>query len=113
MTLLKSSLLFAILSFCIAANSTSVEANSKVTTMTNKAQGQAPDLRVVPEPKAYFEQKQSAISLVRAQQWEKALPLLQTLTQQYKDDGGTWYLLGLSYFNLQQWQQALAPLTKF
>lgn len=110
MTLLKSSLLFAILSFCIAAISTPVEATSKVTTMTNRAHGQSPDLHVVLDPKAYFKQKQSAISLVRAQQWEKALPLLQSLTQQYKDDGETWYLLGLSYFNLQQWQQALAPL---
>ena len=110
MTLLRSTLLFAVLSFCIAAISTSVEATSKVTTMTNQAQGQTPDLHVVPDPQAYFEQKQSAISLVRAQQWEKALPLIQSLTQQYKDDGETWYLLGLSYFNLQQWQQALAPL---
>jgi Flp pilus assembly protein TadD len=78
--------------------------------MTNQAEGQMPDRYVVPDPKVYFEQKQSAIALVRAQQWEKALPLLQNLTQQYKNDGETWYLLGLSYFNLQQWQQALAPL---
>ena len=106
----KSPFLFTVFSFCIAAISTSVEATSKVTNMTNQAQGQLPGVHVVRDPKAYYEQKLSAIALARAQQWENALPLLQDLTQQYKEDGQTWYLLGLSYFNLQEWQQALAPL---
>ncbi len=106
----KSSLLFTVLSFCILAISTSVEATSKVTNMTNQAQGQKPGVHVVLDPRAYYEQKQSAITLARAEQWEKASSLLQGLTLQYKEDGQTWYLLGLSYFNLQQWQQALAPL---
>jgi len=72
------------------------EAPSKVTGMTNQAMGQIPGVHVVRDPKAYYEQKQSAITLARAQQWQKALPLLQSLTRQYKEDGQTWYLLGLS-----------------
>ena len=106
----RSLFLFTAFSFCIAAISTSVEATSKVTDMTNRAQGQLPGVHVVRDPKAYYEQKLSAIALARAEQWERALPLLQSLTQQYEEDGETWYLLGLSYFNVQQWQQALAPL---
>jgi len=37
---------------------------------------------------------------------EKAIPLLTSLTREYKDDGDTWFMLGHGYLQTQQCQKA-------
>ncbi|WP_354144080.1 tetratricopeptide repeat protein [Altererythrobacter litoralis] len=61
---------------------------------------------------AYFAMREEAISLVRAENWAEAKPLLESLTSQYADDGNTWYLLGLTCLQTGDWTDAISAMEK-
>jgi tetratricopeptide (TPR) repeat protein len=71
-----------------------------------------PSTTAVADPVAYYEMRQQALQLVHGEQWAEAVPILRQLTSQYSDDGDTWYLLGLAYFQTSEWRNAIAALEK-
>ncbi len=89
---------------------TNVAASNKSTQMTNSAIGRAPTEIKVPDPILYYANREKAIELVRNQKWQEAKPLLQTLTTQFKDDGDTWFVLGLTHIGLEEWHEATVAL---
>lgn len=48
--------------------------------------------------------------MVKNHNWQEAKSLLQKLTADFKDDGDTWFALGLTYLELEQWQKAVNAL---
>jgi len=87
-----------------------VFAANKSTEMTNSAIGRAPTEIKVANPVLYYANRVKAIELAKNQNWQEAKPLLQTLTTEFKDDGDTWFALGLTYLGLEQWQEAIEAL---
>ena len=60
----------------------------------------------------YFHQRNEAINLVKKQKWQDAIPILENLTEHYKNDPDLFYLLGLSYYQIEQYQNAIISLKK-
>jgi tetratricopeptide (TPR) repeat protein len=87
-----------------------VFASNKSTEMTNSAIGRAPTDIQVASPVRYYADRIKAIELVKSEKWQEAKPLLQKLTAGFKDDGDTWFVLGLTYLELKQWQKAIDAL---
>lgn len=87
--------------------STHVLASDKSSDMTNSAIGQIPMFSKVKDPSQYYLYRQRALKLVREKNWQTAKPALESLTSQYTDDGDTWYILGLTYFQLKEWEKAI------
>ena len=87
-----------------------VFAANKSTEMTNSAIGRAPTEIRVADPVLYYANRIKAIELVKNKNWQEAKPLLQTLTTEFKDDGDTWFVLGLTYLELKQWRNAIDAL---
>jgi tetratricopeptide (TPR) repeat protein len=83
---------------------------NKSTDMTNSAIGRDPTDINVNDPVSYYANRVRAIELVKDQNWQEAKPLLQELTVEFQDDGDTWFLLGLTYLALEQWQEAIEAL---
>ena len=79
---------------------------------TNEANAYDAQASQVSDPAAYFAMREEAISLVRAENWAEAKPLLESLTSQYADDGNTWYLLGLTRLQTEDWADAISALEK-
>jgi tetratricopeptide (TPR) repeat protein len=102
---------FALLCFALLFGPTVFAAN-KSTEMTNSAVGRAPTEINVADPALYYTDRIKAIERVKNQSWEEAKPLLQKLTAEFKDDGDTWFVLGLTYLELKQWQQVIDALKK-
>lgn len=90
--------------------STSGDAANKAAEMTNNAIGRPPTNVEVEEPGAYYADRVNAIRTVREGNWQAAKPLLEKLTSQFRDDGDTWYLLGLAYLQHEQWENAIVAL---
>ena len=101
--------LVAILLVCISIG---VLAENKASEMTNSALNRSPTSIGVTNPVAYYASRVKAISLVRQENWQAAKPLLEELTSQFQDDGDTWYVLGLTYLQLQLWEKAISALEK-
>ena len=83
---------------------------NKSTDMTNSAIGRAPTEIKVANPVLYYANRTKAIELAKNQNWQEAKPLLQTLTTEFRDDGDTWFALGLTYLGLEQWPEAIEAL---
>jgi tetratricopeptide (TPR) repeat protein len=83
---------------------------NKSTDMTNSAIGRDPNDINVTDPVSYYANRVRAIQLVKDENWQEAKPLLQELTAEFKDDGDTWFALGLTYLGLEQWQEAIGAL---
>jgi len=66
----------------------------------------------VENPIEYFQQRSEAISLARSEKWQEAIIILENLTQQYQNDSDLFYLLGLSYYQTEQYQNAITALKK-
>lgn len=66
---------------------------------------------VVKDPLAYFNNRTKVISLARSGNWQQLIPITENLTQQYQKDGGLFYVLGLAYYETQQYQKAITALT--
>jgi len=60
----------------------------------------------------YFYQRNEAVSLVKNKKWQEAIPILENLTELYQNDPDLFYLLGLSYYQDEQYQNAITALKK-
>ena len=60
----------------------------------------------------YYHQRNEALSLVKNEKWEEAIPILENLTKQYQKDADLFYVLGLSYYQVEQYQNAITVLKK-
>lgn len=60
----------------------------------------------------YFHLRNEAIGLVKNEQWREAVIKLENLTEQYQNDADLYYLLGISYFQVAQYQNAISALKK-
>ena len=58
----------------------------------------------------YFNKRTEAIGLAKSENWQALIPILESLTQQYQNDGDLFYLLGLSYYQTEQYQYAVTAL---
>ena len=58
----------------------------------------------------YFQQRNEALSLVKNEQWQASIVILENLTRQYQSDADLYYILGLSYYQVEQYQNAIAAL---
>ncbi|MCO7224406.1 S41 family peptidase [Pleionea sp. CnH1-48] len=86
---------------------TKTHAENKASIMTNSAIGHPATNSRVEDPAAYYAARVKALELVKQKSWQSARPLIESLTNQYPDDGDTWYLLGLTYFQLGQWEKSI------
>lgn len=80
--------------------------------VTNQAIQINPTVTGVTDPTAYFQSKTAAIQLAKEQQWHEVNKLTKQLTSDYKDDGDTWYLLGISYFQIADYDNATTALQR-
>jgi len=58
----------------------------------------------------YFQQRNEALSLVKNEQWQASIVILENLTRQYQSDADLYYILGLSYYQVEQYQNAITAL---
>jgi tetratricopeptide (TPR) repeat protein len=92
--------------------SVNILASDKSSKMTNNSIGQSPAFNKVEDPVQYYVNRLKAHELVRQEDWQAAQPILESLTNQFADDGDTWYILGLTYLQLQEWEKAIVALKK-
>ena len=64
----------------------------------------------VKNPIEYINHRHKAISLVKNEKWQEAIPVLKNLTEQNQTDADLFYLLGLCYFQVDQYQNATTSL---
>jgi len=64
------------------------------------------------EPAAYYARVQSARQMVRADNCEGAVPLLEQATDEYADHGNVWGLLGACLDKLGKWEGAVEAYTE-
>jgi len=58
----------------------------------------------------YFNQRNEALSLVKSEKWKEAIPILENLTKQYQSDSDLFYVLGLAFYETEQYQNAITAL---
>lgn len=58
----------------------------------------------------YFHQRNEALSLVKNEKWQEAIPIAENLTRQYQSDSDLFYILGLAYYQVEQYQNAITAL---
>ena len=61
---------------------------------------------------AYLHQRNEALTLVKNEKWQEAIPILGSLTDYYQNDSDLFYVLGLSYYQVKQYQNAITALKK-
>lgn len=103
-------MIFIGLLFCSALSKAHGE--NRASKMTNNAIGYTATNNRVEDPAAYYANRTKALKLVWQENWQAARPLIESLTSQYPDDGDTWYILGLTYFQLGQWQKSIKAFEK-
>ncbi len=105
-------MLFKVVSlFCLALFvGANLHAANQSTEMTNSAIGRPSTEIKVTDPALYYANRSKAIERVKNQNWEEAKPLLEKLTAEFKDDGDTWFALGLTYSELKQGPKAIEAL---
>jgi len=64
------------------------------------------------DPIAYFHQRSQAIGLVKEERWQDSIMILENLVEEYQNDADLFYLLGLSYYQVGQYQNAVTVLKK-
>jgi hypothetical protein len=60
----------------------------------------------------YFHQRNEAVNLVKNKKWQESITILENLTKDYENDPDLFYLLGLSYYQIEQYQNAITALKK-
>lgn len=60
----------------------------------------------------YFQKRNEAINLVNSKQWQASIVILKNLTEHYQKDSDLFYILGLSYYQVKQYQKAIKALKK-
>lgn len=58
----------------------------------------------------HFNQRNEALSLVKSEKWKEAIPILENLTKQYQSDPDLFYVSGIAYYQVEQYQNAIAAL---
>ena len=66
----------------------------------------------IKNPMEYFNNRTEAISLAKSEKWKEAIIILESLTEQNQNDGDLFYLLGLSYYQTEQYKKAITALKK-
>lgn len=105
----KPYFLLLVLSVFISVKSVSATTNHSLD-LTNKALHIEAIVSGVKNPLTYFQSKTEAIRLARDQQWLEVNKLTQKLTNDFRGDGDTWYLLGLSFFESSDYANATTAL---
>ena len=80
--------------------------------VTNQALKIDPNQVGASDPIAYFQSKTAAIEFAKQQNWALVNKLTKKLINEYQNDGDNWYLLGLSYFQLADYQNASDALQR-
>ncbi|SEB81786.1 Anaphase-promoting complex, cyclosome, subunit 3 [Tenacibaculum sp. MAR_2009_124] len=60
----------------------------------------------------YFFKRSAAVNLVKKGKWQEAIPILEGLKKLNQNDSDIFYLLGLSYYELKEYQKAIIALKK-
>ena len=76
--------------------------------MTNNAIGQVPSKAFPINRAAYWLTRAEAIKQAKNNDWQKAIPLLEKLTQEYRDAGDTWFLLGHGFLQTEHYSKAIS-----
>jgi len=66
--------------------------------------------RNVENPIEYFKLRNEVIDLVKNEKWQESVTILENLIEYYQKDADLYYLLGLTYYQLQQYQDAISSL---
>lgn len=66
----------------------------------------------VESPIEYFNQRNEAIGLVKNEKWQESIIILENLTEKYQNDADLYYLLGLSCYQVEKYQNAISALKK-
>lgn len=104
---------FLLLILCLLINfSGSALATNHSLEVTNQALKVQPNRVGATDPIAYFQSKTAAIEFAKQQNWALVNKLTKQLINEYQNDGDTWYLLGLSYFQLADYQNASNALQR-
>ena len=64
----------------------------------------------IEDPVEYFNKRTEALSLAKSEKWQELIPIAEKLTQQYQMDGDLFYILGLSYYETEQYQSSIEAL---
>lgn len=64
----------------------------------------------IESPLEYIHHRNKAINLVKDEKWEESIEILKNLTSQYQNDADLFYLLGLSYYQVEKYQSAISAL---
>lgn len=95
------------ISFSLCLLTGTVHAEDRSSRMTNNSIGTTFSESEVVSPANYYAARTKTLALVRQERWQAAKPLLESLTGQYPDDGDTWYVLALTYFQLGEWEKSI------
>ncbi|NQU32847.1 MAG: hypothetical protein HQ521_06400 [Bacteroidetes bacterium] len=60
----------------------------------------------------YFNLRNEAVSLVQNEKWKESITILENLTKLNQNDADLFYLLGLSYYQVEKYQKAITALKK-
>lgn len=66
----------------------------------------------VENPVEYFNKRTQALRLAKGEHWKELIPIGESLTRQYQMDGDLFYILGLSYYETEQYQKAITAFTR-
>jgi hypothetical protein len=66
----------------------------------------------VENPVEYLNKRTEAIRLAKSEKWNEAVIILESLTEQYENDSDLYYILGLSYYQTEQYQKAITAFKK-
>ena len=66
----------------------------------------------VENPIEYFNKRTEAISLAKSENWQESITIIENLTEHYQNDADLFYVLGLSYYQVEQYQKAITALKK-
>ncbi|WP_394223152.1 hypothetical protein [Alteromonas gracilis] len=96
----------------IAITTAPAWATSKSNLMTNEAIGHQASTHFPKNGAEYWVMRTKAVNFAKQGEWDKAIPLFENLTEQYQDDGDTWFLLGHGYLQTEQYQKAIPALKR-
>jgi tetratricopeptide (TPR) repeat protein len=103
---------FVYLCLLLAFSVQAVNAESRATVMTNDALALQPSSNYPSDGMAYWQYRNQAFEHARKDEWEQAVPLLESITSQYTDDGDTWSLLGHGYLQLGRCDKSIPALER-
>lgn len=64
----------------------------------------------IESPLEFIHHRNEALNLVKNEKWHESIEILKNLTSQYQNDADLFYLLGLSYYQVGKYQDAISAL---